>query len=372
MPQGALPTGATPLRQVDYPLEKEPPYGGKNPGATYKMNVGRQDAVSSPLRKTAVQSSMYPMGEDGPERFGNTSVPFNPFMDISNADDTAAANPYPRGPPMTDMTNIHGGNGVPSYGSQVRKVGELSPDDERELVQLLFEMIVNEKELEAAKMRLAEQGDFNLMDAFQMIDAKSLGWVSGPQVLTFLIESGVFAHKDDVYSWCRRFDRDNDSKILYSDFCEAISPKDSYYSHALSIRQAKWLHVKDIPKLSYFTEQTRDCYFQCFKTHFLIDQKIEVAKKRCTRKPSFNIHDAFATVDTFKQGMLNRDDLKRLMQKNGFHPTETELTWLTARFDRNLTGTITYQEFMDEVLPATSLLGDVASINLLRQALTKN
>lgn len=109
---------------------------------------------------------MYPMGEDGPERFGNTSVPFNPFLDISNGEDAAAANPYPRGPPMTDMTNIHSGNGIPSHGSQIRKVGELSPEDERELVQLLFEMIVNEKELEAAKMRLAEQGDFNLMDAF--------------------------------------------------------------------------------------------------------------------------------------------------------------------------------------------------------------
>ena len=109
-------------------------------------------------------------------------------------------------------------------------------------------------------MRLAEHDDFNLMDAFQMIDAKSLGWVSGPQVLTFLIESGVFVHKYDIYSWCRRFDRDNDSKILYLDFCEAITPKNSYYSHALSFRQAKWLHVKVIPKLSFFTEKSRDYY----------------------------------------------------------------------------------------------------------------
>ena len=47
----------------------------------------------------------------------------------------------------------------------MRKIG-LSPDDEIELVQLLFEMIVCEQELEASKMRLAEQADFNLMDAF--------------------------------------------------------------------------------------------------------------------------------------------------------------------------------------------------------------
>jgi len=55
------------------------------------------------------------------------------------------------------------------------------------------------------------------------------------------------------------------------------------------------------------------------------------------------------------------------MQRNGFHPTESEMCWLGARFDRNLTGKITYGEFMDEVMPRTSLLGDVFSINVIRK-----
>ena len=67
-----------------------------------------------------------------------------------------------------------------------------------------------------------------------MIDKKCLGWVSAPQLTQFLVEGGVFAHKDDVYSFVRRFDRDNDSKVLFSDFCEAFTPKDSFYSHALN------------------------------------------------------------------------------------------------------------------------------------------
>ncbi len=45
------------------------------------------------------------------------------------------------------------------------------------------------------------------------------------------------------------------------------------------------------------------------------------------------MHDAFSALDCFRQGHLNRDDLKRIMQRNGFHSTESELTWLTARFD---------------------------------------
>lgn len=247
-------------------------------------------------------------------------------------------------------------------------IGPLRAEDERELVQVLYEMILNEKELEEAKQRLAEQGDFNMMDAFQILDEKNLGWVSAPQILMFLFEAGVYVHKDDVYNFTRRFDRDNDSKLLYSDFCEAFTPKDSYYSHQLGNRAARYLHNKSVPKKAYFAAQTRDLLFQCFKTHFHIDQRIEIAKKKLARRPSFNIHDAFAAVDTFRQGHLNREDLKRLMQRNGFHSTESELTWLAARFDRKLSGTISYAEFMDEILPRASLLGDVHSLNMLRQA----
>jgi Ca2+-binding EF-hand superfamily protein len=62
-------------------------------------------------------------------------------------------------------------------------------------------------------------------------------------------------------------------------------------------------------------------------------------------------------VDYYKNGKLTIEDFKRMMQRNGFHPTDTELSLLNRRFDRNLQGFITYQEFMDEILPRTSLLG---------------
>jgi len=57
----------------------------------------------------------------------------------------------------------------------------------------------------------------------------------------------------------------------------------------------------------------------------------------------------------------------RLMQKNGLHPNEAEMTLLCARFDKRLSGTIAYHEFMDEILEKKSLLGDVYSLNLLRK-----
>ena len=111
--------------------------------------------------------------------------------------------------------------------------GPLTPYDEKLLATLLYEIILNEKDIEEAKMKLAECADFNLMDAFSMIDDKSLGWTSAPQIYKCLVTNGIFVHKDDVYQFTRRFDRDYDSKLLYSDFCEAMTPKDTYYAHNL-------------------------------------------------------------------------------------------------------------------------------------------
>lgn len=56
---------------------------------------------------------------------------------------------YPRGPPMTDMTNINGGSF--HQGSQYQKHGYLSPEDEKNMTQVLFEMIMQETKLEKHK-----------------------------------------------------------------------------------------------------------------------------------------------------------------------------------------------------------------------------
>jgi len=51
------------------------------------------------------------------------------------------------------MTNIHGGN---YSGAPKQLVGPLNAEDERDLVQLFFEMICNEKELEETKCNLVQ------------------------------------------------------------------------------------------------------------------------------------------------------------------------------------------------------------------------
>ena len=55
---------------------------------------------------------------------------------------------------MTDMTNIHSGS-IPLHGAN-NFVGPLNREDERGLVQVLFDMIIQETDMEKQKQTLAE------------------------------------------------------------------------------------------------------------------------------------------------------------------------------------------------------------------------
>jgi len=93
-------------------------------------------------------------------------------------------------------------------------------------VSAFRELIRMETDVDDYKMRIGSQPDFNLMDAFNMLDKTSKGWVTASEILEVLGEHGSYPHKDEVYLFVRRYDRDGDSRLLFLEFCDAFTPYD--------------------------------------------------------------------------------------------------------------------------------------------------
>ena len=153
-----------------------------------------------------------------------------------------------------------------------------------------------------------------------------------------------------MYAFVRRYDIDSDGRLLYSDFCDAFTPKDPFYANELAQRHGQYLHSGQ-SHFTYFCQDTRMFFFDCFKVHFENELNIDASRNRLTRRPKFNLRNAFSYLDCFDHGFLTRDSLKRILQENKYYPTEAEILWLTIRFDKNHNGKINYQEFMDEIMP---------------------
>ena len=98
-------------------------------------------------------------------------------------------------------------------------------DDENELVRAFKEQIALETELEDAKNRLALQSDFNVPDAFDLVDRHILGTVSATQLSDSLAVNGVYTVSEDVFLFVKRYDRNFDGRLSYGEFQDALMPK---------------------------------------------------------------------------------------------------------------------------------------------------
>ena len=69
----------------------------------------------------------------------------------------------------------------------LKKQSPITTEEQDELVTVFKDMINLERNLEEAKIRLTQRGDFNLQDAFQLIDIQRKGWVTAPQIEEILL-----------------------------------------------------------------------------------------------------------------------------------------------------------------------------------------
>lgn len=117
------------------------------------------------------------------------------------------------------------------------------------------------------------------MDAFQTLDRSGKGWVSAPEIAEALSDLGSYAHRDDVYLFCRRWDRNSDGRLTYSEFCDAFTPRAAHHAATLNSRSAYYI-TKGYDKRDYFSRITRDQYLKTFKVHFACEEAGELLRKR--------------------------------------------------------------------------------------------
>jgi len=110
----------------------------------------------------------------------------------------------------------------------------LNFDEEEHFIIAMRELIHLERELEHEKIKLANMTDFNLMDAFMMVDYHMKKWITTTDLREALEDFGIFPHKEDVCLFLRQFDQDNDGRLQYSDFCDAFCPKDRLSAQVLN------------------------------------------------------------------------------------------------------------------------------------------
>ena len=80
------------------------------------------------------------------------------------------------------------------------------------------------RELEELKNELVNEYDFTFFDAFASIDIYETGYIDYNLLKNFLKTSGNLPKEEQVIECLRRIDKDDDGRIKYEEFVEAIQP----------------------------------------------------------------------------------------------------------------------------------------------------
>ncbi len=148
----------------------------------------------------------------------------------------------------------------------------------------------------------------------------------------------------------KRYDRDHDLRLSYSEFSTAFTPKTSPYSHDLNVKGPSYTQFPPGSGI-YFTPETRDYLRHTFDVHFEVESHAEYMREDLNRSRTFSIHDAFTAVDKDRKGYITRHEFSDILREYGFYALPTEITWLVDRYDRDRDGRVSYSDFVDEILP---------------------
>ena len=221
----------------------------------------------------------------------------------------------------------------------------LPSSTEYELVKGLYDNIREERDLETAKKNLARRSDFNFYDAFKIFDPTSKGYITIADLREGLAAIGVFPTSSDIELYIKRYDKYNERKVRFSDFCESFTPQtDAYYSSALNRRRSNYYARNNGARDDCFEAGTRVEFRAVWNTHFKVEAMCEGIRQRLRAIPSFDLYNAFLTCDLYSDGVITKEELRRFIDSRGFCVTDTDAQQLVDKMDRDRDGRVTYSE----------------------------
>jgi Ca2+-binding EF-hand superfamily protein len=112
----------------------------------------------------------------------------------------------------------------------------LPRSEEMVFIKAIQDIISLERELEQFKVSLAKCNDFNLIDAFGIIDKDGRGYVTASELHEVLTDFNLVVALDDCRLLFQRYNREQDGALKYSEFTDAFFPFDHKHARLLGTK----------------------------------------------------------------------------------------------------------------------------------------
>ena len=155
-------------------------------------------------------------------------------------------------------------------------------------------------------MNLSLREDFNLIDAFGVLDHDGKGNINPQELHVSLRRLDIPVTQEDCYLVFHRLNRDMDGLLKYSEFTAAFMPVDQHCARQLGSKRLQYCHA---PNSSAFCYETMKHYCRVWHLLVRIEQQVEQIKDKLLQRPTFNIDSAFRSLDQNFSGQVTQADV---------------------------------------------------------------
>lgn len=173
---------------------------------------------------------------------------------------------------------------------------------------------------------MTQRSDFNLFDAFRIFDIDGRGYITLSDIKAGLNDIGVFPTIEELELYVKRYDKNNDSRIRFSEFSDSFTPTDPYYAALLNRRTSNDVRGRLYARDDCFLHETKLEFRNVWRTHFKIENYSEDLRQRLYKRPGFNIYEAFNTCDLNENGAISKEELRRLIESRGFYVSDKDVS----------------------------------------------
>lgn len=253
--------------------------------------------------------------------------------------------------------------------------------------------------------------DFDLKEAFFLIDQKNKGFLNFDNLEDFTQKQGKYLSPANLVNLLKRLDRNDDGKVSFEEFRDALLPlngsltgnlkdlppvfspnrhyeedfyekyeekpnelksniilKSQFPSQTLNkskifVKETssptqpighshycrKHAKPKQDPTQHFFKEQGE--LARTLKQLVSLDRELELSKKELCFREDFDPKATFDVLDYKGKGLLTAGDLETGLKSLGLFPSKYEIFLFVKRYDKDQDGKISFGDFMESMVP---------------------
>lgn len=220
----------------------------------------------------------------------------------------------------------------------------LESELEVQLSGWLMKIIEGERSVEYLRNRVCDYPDFVPQRVFENLAYRNSGVLIPKDFKDFLGQKSSEFENEDFYLLVRQYSSGLNGRLSFDDFTQLVLPSTKLYTRDLVLKRYVYRESKSYEiSLKLLIEK-----------ELTLQREIENIKAKLKSNSGFSIRKAFLSFDRDEKGYIREADITDFARRFGRYINEEELDCFLRRVDTQDDGIITFEEFLDALLPLNS------------------